>query len=306
MTISFEHPAIRRAISVGRLVFTPLAVIFLAVATLHARDLIDSVLQSARPDLLLAAVGCWCGTHLLAPIFALIVLRQGDTVLPYRTVLGIHVRRLPARYLPGGIWHTVSRMSDFSQRGAGRQLLFALIVGENLLPLAAAILLAALAGWWAGLAAWALAALACALALSAGIFHGLRYVLRGTRAIALRPFVGMLLATLGFWLLAGTSFALYWLAFPSATNADITHVYGAYWLAWSGGFLAFFAPQGIGVFESIFAFLLHGAAPFSQLVVIAAGFRVVVLVADVTSYTVLAIFEGFRRWIRSPSRTGSP
>lgn len=295
MTALFERPAIRRAISIGRLVFTPAAVIFLAMATWQARDLIGSVLQGARRDLLLAAVVCWCGSHVLGPVFSFIALRQCGIALPFRTVVGIHVRRLPARYLPGGIWHTVSRMSDLRHKGAGRQLLFALVVGENLLPLSAAILLAGVAGWWAGFAAWALAALACATVLIIGTFHGMRYLLRGVHAIPLRPFLGMLMATIGFWLLAGTSFALYWRSFPSVANAEITHVYGAYWLAWSGGFLAIFAPQGIGVFESIFAFLLKGVAPFSQLVVIAAGFRVVVLVADAVSYSVLALLEGFRR-----------
>lgn len=306
MTALFERQAVRRALSICRLVFTPAALIFLAMATWRARDLIGSVLHSTRGDLLLAAVACWCGSHVLAPIFTAIVLRQCGIMLPYRTVLGIHVRRLPARYLPGGIWHTVSRMADLRHKGAGRQPLLALVVGENLLPLAAAIFLAALVGLWAGFAARALAALSCSMVLIIGVCLAMRHLLRGMHALSLRAFLGMLLATLGFWLLAGTAFTMYWLSFPSATHEDITHIYGAYWLAWSGGFLAIFAPQGIGVFESIFALLLKGEVAFSQLVVIAAGFRVVVLVADAVSYSFLALFEGLRRGTGTSSRTGLP
>ena len=58
-------------------------------------------------------------------------------------------------------------------------------------------------------------------------------------------------------------------------------------LAWVTGFVSIFAPQGIGVFESVAGVFLQGALTFAGAAVLAAGFRVAILGADMLGYGAL-------------------
>lgn len=82
---------------------------------------------------------------------------------------------------------------------------------------------------------------------------------------------------------------------------SVLQIYGVYLLAWIAGFVSVFAPQGIGVFESVAGLFLKGALMFAGVAVLAAGFRVAVLDADMLAFGVLLTLRVAQR----PLHTGA-
>ena len=284
----------RKVIAISRWLFAPVAIVFLALAIWHSQGIFLAVVKQAEIWPLLLAVLLWSGLHLLTPVFSWILLRDVDSAVTYQVLLRIHADRLPARYLPGGIWHTVSRVMDLHALGVGRQSLSRMVIAENILPVAVALILGGLFLNLAGNAHWlAAVAIVTGMASFAGGFVFLRKL--GTPTIppllAVR-YMKLTGVTAAFWIIAATAFYSYWSAFPAAREAvSGLQVYGIYLLSWAAGFVSVFAPQGIGVFESVAGVFLHGALTFSGAVVLVAGFRVAVLVADLFVYGLFLILR---------------
>lgn len=276
---------LQRALVLARRLFVPLALLFLAMAAWGARDAFGEVLANARPGALVLTVVAWALLHLLVPVISWIVLDGLGTGIGYRTALGIHVSRLPARYLPGGIWQTVSRVVDLHALGVTRRQLSVLVAMENLAPLATALGLGGACAMAAGTTQLPAAAI---LAAGIALWVALPLALRRLLPQAPLPLRSYLLATaamLAFWAIAASVFVAYWSAFPSmpltASHAEIA---ASYLLAWAAGFVAVFAPQGIGVFEAVAGLLLDGALPLAGMAVMVAGFRAITLAGDGLAY----------------------
>lgn len=284
----------RRIIAILRWLFTPAAVLFLAWAAYRSRDAFQAVVGQAHAAPIAAAVVLWAVSHLVTPVLAWLVLREGRTVVSYKIALGIHVRRLPSRYLPGGIWHTVSRMTDLHRMGISRTRLSTLVLMENLIPLGVAMAIGGLLLYLTG---------DTRLPVVAAVFGGI-LILASTplvvrhrlflnkRGLALAPYIASVLVVAAFWTVAATAFVSYWLAFPGADFAgSLFKTYGAYLLAWAAGFVAVFAPQGIGVFEWVAGLLLPGTLSLVGIAVLVAGFRAVTLAGDLLAYGIFLICE---------------
>jgi len=107
----------------------------------------------------------------------------------------------------------------------------------------------------------------------------------GQAPLPLRHFLLASAVTMVFWSIAACAFALYWSAFPSIPlGAGFAELSASYLLAWAAGFLAVFAPQGIGVFEAVAGLLLDGALPLAGMAVMVAGFRAATLAGDGIAY----------------------
>ncbi len=276
---------LQRALVLARRLFVPLALLFLAMAAWGARDAFGEVLANARPGALVLTVVAWALLHLLVPVISWIVLDGLGAGIGYRTVLGIHVSRLPARYLPGGIWQTVSRVVDLHALGVTRRQLSVLVAMENLAPLATALGLGGACAMAAGTTQLPAAAImAAGLALWIVLPLALRQLLPQV-PLPLRSYLLATAAMLAFWSIAASAFVAYWSAFPSmpltASHAEIA---ASYLLAWAAGFVAVFAPQGIGVFEAVAGLLLDGALPLAGMAVMVAGFRAITLAGDGLAY----------------------
>jgi hypothetical protein len=84
-----------------------------------------------------------------------------------------------------------------------------------------------------------------------------------------------------YWVFAAAAFVAYVEAYSGlALLLSPLETGSAYLLSWGIGFLAIFAPQGIGVFEVAAAELLRGSASLTSIAALLAGFRLVILVAD--------------------------
>ena len=198
--------------------------------------------------------------------------------------LDSYLLRLPARYIPGGVWHAGARYLDIHSAGElPRVGLARIFVAENGVAAVSGMLVAASLAFATG-AAWIgwLAAAGCALG-TALLCGGQRF----TRTPAsLRPVAcGALLLCLN-WLVVSFAFALYAGApAPLATCAKPL-LAASYSSAAVTGFLVIVAPQGWGVGEATFA-LLHpcGLAPATAVATFA-GFRVLVALADFALFLV--------------------
>ncbi|MCQ4164414.1 hypothetical protein [Tahibacter harae] len=288
-------PAARRLLHWLRAAATPLALLFLAAAAWSARDAVAAALRQAQLAPLLLALPLWASLHLLTPLYAHLILRRGGAPLAYADALRIHVARLPARYLPGGIWHTVTKAADFHALGVDKAQLPLLVFLENAVPFALALTLGSAALLAAGTALPVQIGLALGLALVLLPPLALRRLpaLRSQR-LGLGVYARLLAVSSLFWCLAAAAFAIYWQAFDTPAHPPL-QLAGAYLLAWALGFAALFAPQGLGVFETAIALLLDDATPFAGLLVLAAGFRALGLAADLLSYALYALLRLRRR-----------
>lgn len=281
-----------------RLFFLPLAFGCLCYFVWGARHTLISVFGSARVTYLAAAIAGWCMVHLMAAAFAVAALNGCGARIGYAAALRIHVLNLPARYLPGGIWHTVGRVADFAGQGVGRRQLTAFVLLENALAAAVTLMFGGASVWhfhatqeWGEIAL--LGALGGALALSL-----IPILFRRSALAELSPaaYVKMVSAMLIFWLVAATTFVLFSYSFPNVIDStSFPEVGGAYLFSWGVGYIAFFAPQGLGIFEAVAGSVLRSALSFGELVSVVVGFRMVVLFADVITWGIGVIVWGMRQ-----------
>jgi len=285
------------AIRLLKSLFLPIAISALVYFGWGARDHLRQVIYDARPDLLGAAIFLWVLMHLMAPLFALAIFRGRGHALSYRAAAEIHNANLPARYLPGGIWHSVGRVFGFRDLGIGRQELTVFVFLENVLAVTLAGLIGTVLLLLArGLEDWGLVALAGAIScvvilLAIPWFLKTRF-LDGATDIRSRGLIQCVLLVALSWCVAAASFVCFYFAFPfEAASASIIEVAGAYLVSWAAGFVAVFSPQGIGIFEIVAAELLRGGQPIGATAVLFAGFRLVILAADIIVWSASRILN---------------
>ena len=124
--------------------FTPVALVFLIYIGWQSRALLATVVATAQWNLLLLASLFLILPHFVSAKATVMILKACGMSISYRLALQIHISRLPARYLPGGVWHSVGRMMDFHTLGVKPSQLTALFLLENILAIAVAFLLGGL------------------------------------------------------------------------------------------------------------------------------------------------------------------
>lgn len=289
-----DAPPLKRAIAVGRSVFGPVAILFLLLAAWNGREVAGNLLGRVNPWTLGMLALLWAALNTVTPIATALILRGLGADVSYATSLRIHVQRLPARYLPGGIWHTVSRVVDFRRLGVTSSQLATLVLVENLVPLATALALGAVMARYALGGALPFGAL---LVGSAALLVAVRLLpsrkpFDGPTALPATALWGSVAVFLCFWVLAAASFATYWSALTSPDGSAAGLAAAAiYLLAWAAGFVAFLAPQGIGVFEAVAGWMLRGEAPFATMAFLVAGFRLITLAGDLVAYGSLRLLQ---------------
>ena len=84
-----------------------------------------------------------------------------------------------------------------------------------------------------------------------------------------------------YWVVAAATFICYLAAFPAVlAAASLIEVGATYLFSWGVGYVAIFAPQGIGVFEVVAGKLLNAPLSLGGMAALMAGFRLVILAAD--------------------------
>ena len=103
----------KHIVGICKNVYTPLTLVCIVFVVVSNRALLVNLYSDTDFIFLITSVCLWTLLHLLAPFSPLLILKSFKYPLRYHQVLNIYISRLPARYLPGGIWHTVSRLVDF-------------------------------------------------------------------------------------------------------------------------------------------------------------------------------------------------
>ncbi len=291
------EPGTTRHLLLGwaKALFTPVAIAFLAWFIWQSRAELADIVREASVAYLAIAVLAWCLLHVLLPVLATVVLGGCGSPVSWWQAFSTHAGRLPARYLPGGVWHTVGRVMDYHELAVKPRHLGVFVLLENGLSAAVSLCFggAIVAMTREPGTVNSVAILSSLLGLVALI--GMPYVVN-TRVLdgpdRFRPsaYASALGVILLFWIGASFAFLSYIHAFPGAGYSSI-ELAGVYLFSWGVGFIAVFAPQGIGVFEVVASELMDSPIGFMGLAALIAGFRVVVLVADLLTWSVYQLLK---------------
>lgn len=281
-------PRRRRALVVARRLYLAALLALVVYLALTRGDDAATLVRRARPELLLLCLLASFGQLAITSAVWSSGLRALGAPVAWKRSMLATARSGPARYLPGSVWYAVGRAAVLQADGVPLRALTAVATLEMLLApvLAFAIGLTLLVATGTavggslsvGLLVVALALLA--LATPPVVNAALRF--RAGDGEPLRLGWGGLLRLLGwltaFWLWSGSVFALYVSAFPDATDRGPAAVVGSYAVAWGVGWLALFAPQGIGVTEAVLAQLLSTGG--AGLALVLGGYRALIAVRD--------------------------
>ena len=285
---------------IAKRIFLPLAFAFLTYFAWESRELLVDIVRGANPLTLAVAVLVWMLMHALSPLFSMLIFRTRNVPLSYKTAARIHIANLPARYVPGGIWHTVGRIAGFRDMDIGRRDISIFVFLENTLAICVAFMIGgSLLAANRGLDGWgqiaALSAVGGSVLLLASPFILSLRVVQGDDRFPTGDFVTATIVTAISWCVAATAFVIYLSAFPGLPlQAAPLETAGVYLFSWGVGFISIFAPQGIGVFEVVAADLMRGAGTLMSVAALLAGFRLIILAADMTAWAALHAFSAIR------------
>lgn len=225
-----------------------------------------------NPWLLLAAVGGFLLQELSFGLIWRSILARLDARLDLRTCLRIYLASEFVRYIPGNVWHVLTRILWVNKYGVSRPVAFASMMVELITKLAAGVLVFAVSLlFWpdAGTVSALLRGTPIVVALGGLTVIGLLVVLHprvlnGLLNIALRMlkrdpvtltlrYRDILLITLAWcvsWLIAGSAFYMMLLAlWPNTPFIAWLICVGIYAIAWDIGFVSFITPSGLGFRE---------------------------------------------------------
>ncbi|QBD82352.1 flippase-like domain-containing protein [Ktedonosporobacter rubrisoli] len=216
-------------------------------------------------------------------IWRAILARLGSQ-LDLRTSLRIYLASEFVRYIPGNVWHVLTRVLWAGKRGVPRPVAFASMVVELITKLAAGVLIFALSLlFWPdigtvsnllhgtpivmGLGVITIFALVVILhprVLGGLLNFALRILKREPVLLTLR-YSDILLITLAWmasWFVAGCGFYMMLLAlWPGVPLLALPICIGIYAMAWDVGFVSFITPGGLGFREGAIVGLFALALP---------------------------------------------
>lgn len=273
--------------------FTVFALLCLVYFSWQSKDLLQTLL--AQTQWLYLAFAVLFGV-LVHPACILITQFQLKTLyahLTYQQVFYIHTNRLPARYVPGGIWHFVSKVVDFHQLGIKKSQLGSLFLLEILQASFMSFLIGgSLIFYFRGIDEFwgSIAALAAVLSLFGILLLPWAWKLFNLPPLDKRQYFKAASSFFLIWFASSSAFICYLSAFPNLLNQTrLLEVVGTHIFSWAVGNLMIFAPQGIGVFEVVSSSLLNLSVQLVDAAIIIAGFRVVTLVGDIGLWAIVKI-----------------
>lgn len=301
---------LRRAAKKARWFFTPVALIFLLAAVWQSRELLAEALGNGVPLFFVLSVFAWMNAHLVSPLVSKTLLGGVGRKIGYSTTLGLHLRYLPTRYIPGGVWHTVARVGKLSELGYSPGQLSAFVILENIVSLSVALSIGGLyvsaragGGWKTAGVLAASAGAVCLIVLPFIVRHRL---LQNNATDLRRNYLRSIPVVVLFWAIASTAFLFYVKTMLNVTAfTEWIGMAGAYLFSWGVGFIAVFAPQGVGVFELVFSGVVRSSIPAGALIGLIAGFRLVVLVADTLMWVGYSLLDKTRRIARKRKMSDS-
>lgn len=208
----------------------------------------------------------------------------------YPEILGVYGLSSLGKYLPGGIWHFVGRFGIYKMNGLSAKASTRSMILENIWLLSSAFatgvigvflsrfdLIANLLSipdekWLAIILTIVILALwITALIIVHKIMQ--KYTSQQIPKVARVALIGLLL-----WTFIGGSFFVMFNEFPFSSAPLFI---GGYAVSWAVGYIAVFAPGGLGVREAALAFVFSNIASVELIAVYAAMNRIIWVIAEV-------------------------
>jgi hypothetical protein len=231
----------------------------------------------------------------LAVCWTLLLRTMGGAAraVPLAEGARIWLSTMLARYLPGNVWHIVSRVALADHLGVSKSQVLASATVEQLLTLMGALAAFGLSlPFWrggAGPEAWLLLLVPAGLALlhprALGALMAWAARRLGRPELAWPYAYPTMLGLLGAYTLANLApgAALYAIvgALAAAEPGQAAFLAGAAALAWAMGYLSFLTPSGLGVREAALAALLAQALPLPVAVAASLAHRLALTLGEV-------------------------
>ncbi len=265
--------------------------------------------------LLLAFLGFVCQEISYGLIWQAVLGRLGAR-LGLRASLRIYLASEFVRYIPGNVWHVLTRIIWVGKYGVSRPVAFASMAIELTTKLAAGVLVFAVSLlFWHDLDTLGkLTEQRIVFALGAGTILGLGIILYppvlnwllnlGLRVLKREPikltlrYRDVLIVTLAWgvsWFIAGSAFFVLLMALWSNTPLIAWPIcIGIYALAWDIGFVSFITPSGLGFREGAIVGLFALALPLPGVLatIIALLSRLVSTVAELLCVSIAYVSGG--------------
>ena len=221
---------------------------------------------------------------MLAVISKLSIEKEGHD-LPYLEVFRIVSFTHLAKYIPGGIWHFVGRFNAYNERDMKIKSSTRALIHENLWLLSGAFFTGALFGVLSSQGRNILGEMGLGIPISALLIGivliwvllliGYEKLMPAARSIR---FYYLLAASLLAWILLGLSFGFILPGFSSGTSMYYIAIYAFGWIT---GYVAIFAPGGIGIRETVLVWLLGSSIDPELAIVYSSVHRFVFILAEI-------------------------
>lgn len=280
---------IRKKLNVIRGILTFICFLCYFYYVIAKRDLLIDIINNSNLRIFYLAITLWMVGLLLPPLMSFVVMRGRDNNISYVKLLEIYLKRLPAKYLPGGIWQTVARGYDISQLNVSKEKIACLIFYENFWSIVVAGIVGGF-GWFY-----------CTISPLRGLGIGISifstiilvyFVFWSPERVKLNisKYMIMTLVSILTWTVLSGVFYLY------MVSLGLVHGYGnyigiasSYVMSWLVGFINIFTPQGIGTFEIIMTKTIGIEVGVEKIIIAVSGFRLVMLIGDLIAYVMYFI-----------------
>lgn len=257
--------------------------------SLHWIAVLDLYQSASVPLLVCAAMGL----VILHPLTAFALWRVQIVFgieRRYPRTLSSYVNRLPARFIPGGIWHSLARYADIHDETlAPSGHLARLLLAEMVAVATGAAFASGVLGlivFDSGTPATRLAMLMMACGI-AGCFVPILFFPRQHRYSRMTQWLIAVLSLGLAWTGVGVAFMLVAKAFAGSFVAcPSAALVTTYTTAASVGNFAVFAPQGWGVTDAVFAFLRPCPIQLATLLSTILALRLVTMAADLATWSI--------------------
>jgi uncharacterized membrane protein YbhN (UPF0104 family) len=258
------------------------------------RDDALALVRGASPDLLVGSSLLLVAVFLIdAAGWVLILRRLGERRIAFRRGCWVWMVSSLSRYLPGGFWPYASRVAMAREVGVKTGVAALSLVLETILLGVSALAV--------GLPALAMAigapvspfVAAVGIVLGLGVLHPqalatgrylpgrLGRMMAEIRPVPYREVLWLFAYYLAFWVLFGVAFMLF--AQSLAIDLPLLQATSSFALAFLAGFVALFAPGGIGVREAAIYLLLAPQVGATAALTLSVASRLWIMVGELAS-----------------------
>jgi uncharacterized membrane protein YbhN (UPF0104 family) len=244
----------------------------------------ESIQQLSLINILICILLIILAKFLLVVISQHSIKKEGFS-LPYRDVFRIVSFTHLAKYIPGGIWHFVGRFSAYNERDMKVKSSTKALVHENIWLLSGAFFTGSLFGVLSsqgqriiqdlGVEIPFFVIFLLIILVWVFVLFGYERIIPSVESSRVSLiFVSSLLA----WILLGISFGIILPEFSSQTGLYYISIYS---LGWIAGYVAVFAPGGIGIRETVLVWMLGSLLDPDSAIVYSSVHRFMFIIAEI-------------------------